>query len=232
MPLAYILTAVESSVAQWNAPSYNDIATALLGTTLPGGVRWVGPGPRVTRKTDPLTLHANITQFSWPITVDAPTLATADSIAHQTASVVQAALRGSLFSRVVDSTISSGWSTVTVAPFSLDVNGTLEWWQSGQAVQTQTRDAFFQGLARLQPDENPLGPDTPLVRPPTQGEALQNVTDSAVSSTVSTLWPIALLAGTAWIGIMVLPQVMAAHSFSKAFRRSSRKNPRKLLPRL
>ena len=159
-----LVTSSEFSVFEANMIPAARIATAFKRFTPvrnPVLGQWLGPAPRVTRKqvfggyeTDASWL------YYWPdtpySTQNAPTLKT------------------NLHDQVKDglAELSSAWSEPALIPYSPTLHGSLDWWQTGQAARTQTRDAPAMGLAQLTtPLENPVGPSTPDTRPQTVREA-------------------------------------------------------------
>lgn len=165
MTFYFILTATESSIFEVSTPSAEGIRASLSHVQV-SGASWVGPGPRITRRTAVGDLWGYLTTLAAVLAVEASTPQQAQAIAQQAAQQADNALRG----------VSNDWVGVSVAPYSEAVNGPLSWWQSGQATLTHTRDEFLTGTARLSAYDNPVGPDSAAVRPPTPGEVLGDLT--------------------------------------------------------
>lgn len=149
------ILAEERSITDANAPTWAQILTAFRRARLDVGADpgdWIGPAPRVTRTavlgerfaTRAAWLYGWPSRGPWQITAPQPELARALTAR------VDAELRA----------VSSGWAPTVALEYSEQINGPLTWWQSGDAAQTRTRDAFPLGASRLLPDQNPLGPDT------------------------------------------------------------------------
>lgn len=126
--------------------------------------QWVGPSPRVTRKpvlggfeTDVAWLYA------WPDT----------DYSLQNLPV----LKRNLHDQVKDGVKEMGWtwSDPVLIPYSATVHGSANWWATGQASQTHTRDESATGIARLDTPENPVGPTTDDTHPTTLVQGAQAV---------------------------------------------------------
>lgn len=168
MSFYYVMTTTETSVLQGNAPTYNAIVNALQALQINGG-EWLGPGPRVVRSFS-VGLSGNITNVTWAFALDAPyDQAGADSAAQVVGAQAQIALLA----------VSSDFSTVAVTPLDPTLNGTADWWSSGQAAATQTRDNFPELGARLSAGENPVGPDTSATTLPTLGGGIGDLLNKA-----------------------------------------------------
>ena len=121
--------------------------------------RWVGPGPRVTRRGAIGGNHSTTAAWLFELgprpTADRPRATVEGDLAQLKARIEQgmASIHNpSTFRR--DST----WGAVNIVPFSAAVNGPLAWWSSGQAVPTATRHETPDGS--LMADDNPVGPNT------------------------------------------------------------------------
>ena len=159
MAEAVLVVAEESSALIWNAPTYEAIRGALIAARLGDNTRsdgaWVGPGPRVTRVAQVGALRGFVTRVAWLYGVgDGVTIP-----------------RTRLRDRVAAELDRVGsWSDVTVVDYAPAVNGSLEWWLTGAASQTQTRDEFPTGSGRVDATENPIGPTTPETHPTSPAE--------------------------------------------------------------
>lgn len=159
-----IVTSSEFSMFEANTPNAAAIATAFRQYTPrrnPVLGQWVGPAPRVTRKsvlggfeTDASWLYA------WPDTD------------YTTQNFEQ--LKRDLHDRVNDGLqeLSSSWSDPALIPYNAQLHGSSQWWQSGLAAQTRTREVPATGIARItDAQENPVGPTTNATHPTTLPEA-------------------------------------------------------------
>jgi len=169
-----IVTSSEFSVFEANVPTAASIATAYRQYT-PRRNRilgqWIGPAPRVTRKsviggfeTDASWLYA------WPDTD------------YTTQNLVT--LKQNLHDQVRDGLqeLSSAWSDPAIIPFSEALHGSVNWWASGQAAQTQTREVPATGIARITDAvENPVGPTTNDTHPTTLPQAVGDIFKSPVT---------------------------------------------------
>ncbi len=152
---AVLITATERSTLSANAPTYDAITRALQAARIGlDGSNWIGP-PRVTRLARPpafLTTFAAL--YGWPSSVVVPPVqALVDSVARQ--------LRAQ----------SSDWGPVTAYTHAPAAHGELEWWRSGGASVTRTRDEFPTEAGRLDAAENPTGPTTNATHPRTMADA-------------------------------------------------------------
>ena len=177
---AVIVAAEERSVFSPNAPTALEIERALAPLATDGG-SWLGPHARITRGA-PMgerfpTRVAWV--YAWPVSVAAD---------------LERAPVAALQARVVAAldNIARGWQGVRVTPYAPAVNGSLEWWSSGTAANTQTRHTFPTGAGRLAPDENPIGPTTPETHVPTPGEILSGAGAGASDVFTPLAWCIGL----------------------------------------
>lgn len=137
--------------------TYNDVRDALDSVpdsnAADGRGTWVGP-PRVVRHANSCAFHvARLFRFREDIPFILPT--------HTDA------LREQIRNRLEPLTQVRSW-TVTASEFSPTVNGTLAWWESGDASITRTRDSYPEGAARFtDPEENPIGPTSSATHPTT-----------------------------------------------------------------
>lgn len=58
--------------------------------------------------------------------------------------------------RASDGTLNPPYFNLTINEYSPDVNGSIEWWQSGEAARTATGDRWIADSPR----ENPIGPNS------------------------------------------------------------------------
>lgn len=58
--------------------------------------------------------------------------------------------------RAADGTLNPPYFNLTINEYSPDVNGSIEWWQSGEAARTATGDRWVADSPR----ENPIGPNS------------------------------------------------------------------------
>lgn len=222
MTFYYVLSATEESIFEAGAPSYEAIRNALTNVRVPSA-SWVGPGPRVTRRTEIGSLWGHDTTFAAVTGVEAPTPQQAQAVATQAARQADMAL----------SQISNGWSPVVPQPFAETINGPLSWWQSGQATVSKTRDEFQTFFSRLETYDNPLGPDSRAIRPSTSGEIVGDVGKSlggvfdkpaqSLQKTSNALLTVGLVVGAGAALYFAWPWLVGA-------RRVARPNPSNLTP--
>ena len=151
----WIIHAIERSTFDVNSPPAADINRIFRQTTAGWG-GWIGPSVRVTRQfrstaTDDSETHA-ANLYALPDDQN-----TRDHGAHimQTFATT---LGNALQTLSEGQTFSYNWAPVEVIPYNPRVHGSVEWWRSGRAAQTRTRDSFPTGTARLEATENPIGP--------------------------------------------------------------------------
>lgn len=174
-------------VGTWSAvaPSAHAIDAALSRATVPGG-RWAGPA-RITR-TSHLTEAARVrvaALYVWgepPYDLRAP-LRGIDTPADVLRRRVQEELP------IVPLGV---WGPVAVGPYLPAVNGPLEWWTSGEAANTRTRDVLGTLAGVALPDEPPNGPTTPETTPPAIVPRAARAASEAASDLAP--WVIAALA--------------------------------------
>lgn len=229
MTYYFVLSSTESSILDYNRPRAAAIQNA-LASVQGSSAHWVGPRPRITRKSITGALYSWLTTVTNIMAFDGPyTEYGALDAARAIAPKVNAAL----------ARVSSDWSPVTVTAYREAINGPLTWWSSGQASVTQTQDDFLTGTARTEADENPVGPNTAAARPPTVGEqinaasdVLGHATNTIVSGATQPLQKasgsIALLAvlGVGAVGAWIFwPEIAAAAGFARS-RSRTRANAR------
>lgn len=167
MALALVV-AEESSALILSAPRAEAIATALRAARLGPRVEdgdWIGPAPRVTRVAELGAVRGFRTRVAWLYGWPAggpwderPALAE---------------LRRLLAERVASKLgeLGGDWRAPQAGVWAARLNGSVEWWRDGGAAATRTRDEFPTGAGRLDPTENPDGPDAGR-HPSTVGETL------------------------------------------------------------
>lgn len=175
----YILAAQEASILEASAPTAAQIEAAFRRVTLDATSSWVGPHPRVTRVIATGSLRAWITRAAWVLNVgDGQHLLQdfRDVIGGRPGTQVTPEVYAQAIADAVSSALqaqSTDWTPVAIAPYAPAVNGSLTtFWGNGQASVARTRDAFPTMGGRLDPDDNPVGPNTPDSRPSTVGEGL------------------------------------------------------------
>ncbi len=138
---------------------YEAITEALrrLNFTGTASVGWIGPYPRVVRKSIPGGFETHV---AWLHQLD-PNAATHNDtqtgfaqrrLAHE----VAVALAGLTGGETAES--ARQWSDTTVYPFNVANHGPRAWWESGYAARTRTRDRE-PAITDVDMQENPLGPD-------------------------------------------------------------------------
>lgn len=174
-------------VGSWSAvaPSANTIDAAFARATVFGG-RWAGP-PRITR-TSHLTEAARVrvaAVYVWgtpPYDLREPLRGT-----DAPADVLQRRVQEEL------PLIPLGvWGPVVVGRYLPAANGPLEWWTSGEAANTRTRDILGTLAGVALPDETPNGPITPANTPPSAPARAAEAAEGAAWSLAP--WALAALA--------------------------------------
>lgn len=174
-----IVHAIESSILQANTPSAQQIDAALNAVNFGGGNwgGWVGPRARITRQAiigQSFQTHAAYL-YQWPD--NAFTAAHIDYMRAQLLAQVQQMLQ------------PTGDWTVTLEGYAPATNGSIDWWSSGNASITTTRDDFPTTTGRVDATENPTGPTTAATHPSTPGQVAAGI-GSGLSSILS---PVTLL---------------------------------------
>lgn len=168
---------------------------------------WIGPGPRVVRTAywvPPSMQTSAVWLMEFP---DAP--AGADPAAVQQWRTDRISrVREQLTTNLNDWARSEGW-TVGALAYNPNVNGTKAWWESGQAVNTRTRDRPNAGAQTNDDYENPLGPTTPQTTPPVirpPGLPDPNAAVNAAERAAKALQGV-LVAGAVLVGLVYLAPV-------------------------
>ncbi len=131
-------------------------------STRPGVIwgtgRLIGARGRITRSYDPASF-GRITTIAWlyefPSAEQGPgSTVTASEIAR-----FETERQQRLIGNIQDNQRRSGveWTRPELSPYSPQRDGTVEWWASGQASNTLTRDAIQEDV-----QENPTGPNLNL----------------------------------------------------------------------
>jgi hypothetical protein len=170
-----IVTATERTRLEGNAPDADEIARALENARLDGAEygrgRWIGPGPRITRRAVPPVYETRIAWvYAWP----SPGPWRPGAPQRELSEALRARVRQNL------RWVSGDWGPVRVVPWAERLNGPLAAWESGELAQTRTRTAFPTGAARLDPEENPIGPTTRDTRPSTLRDVPGDVISGAL----------------------------------------------------
>ncbi len=160
---AFILFVENEVTSQADAPVTPEIEAALLSippTGLPPGSGFVGPA-RVTRIARLGVPGGRITRVGW--LYQWPEVPGSPEHAHE---VYTAVVRYILTSVTTLLPASRGWHAPVALPYDPVSNGTVEWWRSGDASHTITRDIFDLNMqiGSNSSFENPTGPLT--IRPP------------------------------------------------------------------
>lgn len=168
MTLALLVTE-ELSALVTSAPTAEGIASALRAARMGPRVEdgdWIGPAPRVTRVAELGAVRGFRTRVTWLYGWPAggpwderPALAE---------------LRRLLAERVAGKLaeeLGGDWRAPEAVVWSATLNGSVEWWKSGNAARTRTANEFPTGAGRFDPVENPTGPDAGR-HPSTVGETV------------------------------------------------------------
>lgn len=138
-------------------------------------IRWVGDGPRVTRRVYEGARPGGTVRAVWPLVSDFDAAFLGQSQVSGLLRSVAANLYNLLRSGY-DSPLRPDW-TVDIAPtvsaYSEQLNGPISFWSSGQASITHTRDRFPQTSVTGSPsedqNENPIGPNSAALTPRAPG---------------------------------------------------------------
>ena len=140
--------------------------------------RWAGP-LRITRTGDVTSVStvsvAGLFLFApiaTPPDLRAPLMG-ADTPADRLRRAVDREL-----GELVDGIPGVSWAPARVAPYQTARNGTLEWWTSGEAARTTTREILSPGAGLTAPRDTPDGPTTPDTRPPGTTDPLGALRDA------------------------------------------------------
>lgn len=156
---AFIVHARERSILERNPITAAQITTAFQEGPPRGNPSWgafIGPLPRVTRTA--VVGDAFITDAAWLYAIPDDAYQTAHP---QNMTNVQNVMRDNLNASL--RAISTDWSPVEFIPYDPAMHGDVAWWTNASgASNTRTKDAFPIGAARLDPPENPVGPDSAL----------------------------------------------------------------------
>ena len=160
----------------------NRVRAAMSRPNAPAiGISWIGGQPRITRTSVLGSANARTTVV-WPFRIPPgvpvhlrqayarmfanggrnDTLETGRAISLD--SVVESTLPITAWDRLTDETpaeIGSSWEPADVAPYNVAVNGPMNFWESGEASNTLTRNETRAGIV----DQNPVGPDTAATTP-------------------------------------------------------------------
>lgn len=186
----YMVTATEKSATLAGAPSSAAILTVLNDAARAGG-DWVGPAPRVTKTLHtPSPTQGYWTTFAWPIDVH-------EGLLEDRLRAVREGVAYAL-SRI------GTWYNLSITPYSESLNGPTDFWTSGNAARTRTRDDFPSGTARLDPDENPIGPNDPETRLPTALDRLGGAADKAVD-TIQAVTTLLVVGAVVYAGFLIIP---------------------------
>lgn len=159
-----------------NGPSFEQIA-AMFNAASGGGQYGTFTPPRVVRFRNGTCAWDVIATavLVWPSSdpqVSAPVIERADT---QLYDAVELARR-----------TGGGWTfSKSRSPFNEAVNGQLSWWTSGQASNSRTR-TNWDSIASLDPNENPIGPDSLVPRqgPPQISSGAATVTAIVVGVSI------------------------------------------------
>jgi hypothetical protein len=140
--------------------------------------RWAGP-LRITRTGDltaPSTVSVSglflFAPVATPPDLRAPLMG-ADTPADRLRRAVDREL-GELVSLIP----GVSWAPARVAPYQPARNGDLDWWTSGEAARTNTREPLAPGAGLTAPRDTPDGPTTPETRPPNTTDPLGSLRDA------------------------------------------------------
>lgn len=192
-----VISAELATILEASAPSAADVAQAFQGGR-PGAASsfgWVGPRPRVTREARAGDrFYTRVAWLgAWPAEgydADAPLSSSAEAV------------RASVESKL-NASLGNGW-TVRALPYAPAVNGSLAWWQSGEASNTATRDQFPELAGRLDAVENATGPTGDGTHPSTAREIAEHAGEGAARAASAGGWWLALGALAALVLVVKL----------------------------
>ena len=172
MPSYYVVSAIGSFVFQAMTPSTDEIMSVMNQAFPPGQNTFVGPLPRITRTGSDASALGTVFGAVGSLVTSAQSpqvhIAWVFSLPQDdpgTAQTVAAAMRSAL-----NSNLHGSWSA-SVVPYNASLNGSIDWWQSGQAAQSPTRDQFSATAS----NENPVGPTTAQNTAQSLLDSLQNL---------------------------------------------------------
>jgi len=158
--MPYAMISVENCAnSPWSLGNYNTMTYEALAQAGRWAVQdyterdgfWVGPGPRVTRgRFDPCVVRTTLSWlFEYRESQD-PTILPNTWMQTITRPVVDRLNRSLVTANVVD----GEWRPITVTAYDPTVHGSVEFWRSGQATNTRTRNGVDLGE-----EENRVGPN-------------------------------------------------------------------------
>lgn len=173
---SFLLTATNEVTFSTNSPTAAQIEGALQAIPLvaarasraahglPDYGGWVG-SPRIVRRANALPPGGRLTDIAWLYSWPDSSSVTAQTVADYIRSTA-GGTGADVGSVAIALPASDGWRDVRIIPYNPAVNGSVEWWSSGAASQTITKDAFDlnQQTGSNRSVENVLGPVS--IRPP------------------------------------------------------------------
>lgn len=203
-----LITTTERSFLAANAPTADTITRAFQAARIGGndGSRWVGSSPRITRRAAPPYFYTTASWvYEWPDAIRVvPRQALLDSVARQ--------LRAQ----------SEDWDPPTAYAYDPNVHGSLEWWRSGQAGVTRSRDEAPTEFGRLDASENPTGPTTRETHPSTAAEtardvagAVKHAASGASEAGASVLLPVVATVGAGALVVGVFYWIASAQAMRR-----------------
>lgn len=144
------------SNSPWSIANYNTMNYETLTTVFRNAVRsedesqWVGSGPRVVRgRLDPCVVRTTV---SWLLRYRDPLAEIAPNEWLNTIS--QPILERLRQNRAIANLPHGEWLPPSVSPYDPTVHGPVDFWESGRATNTRTRNGVDLGE-----EENRVGPD-------------------------------------------------------------------------
>ena len=185
-----VVHASERSIFQYNMPTAEAIEEALRRAVrgVPG--QWVGPLARVTRRA--IVGDGFFTFVTWVFEESGPPTATLRER-------VDAALRE----------VSSDFTPTAVWDFAEAANGPIAWWRSGAAAnESRSRYAAPTMTARLDSDDNPIGPTTAANAPTSPSDILGGgggTRDAGLARTIQLAAGAVIVVGVAGLVVTYIP---------------------------
>jgi hypothetical protein len=223
-----LLTDTQVAHTQMNPLAYDVIQGALNAITGEAMVRYADQVMQLTRPADPAHDLSGITAAQWGAWVGPPRVVRANSqigptvlhlaglwgfpddaviLAHSEA---MTGLLATYFSNYLHNEVSDQFTGGQVVLYNAAVNGPVDWWQSGQAAASRTRNAPDSTIATVA-EENPWGPNAGAT-PQTATNALSQALGAPFQSIGAGLLTLAKgVAVVAGLGVLAAVGVKVYH---------------------
>ncbi len=238
MPVYVMFQATHDVFTRGSAPTAAAIQGALervqtTVNTAPAAARplqlgnWVG-APRVTRVALLVSTGGRKTRAAWlyefPDLSDDPAL---QSEVRRYESIRRERLRTQALENLRRYAGGAAWQNAILTDYNAGINGTVDWWRSGQAADTVTRDAFdLNQQLGSSTEENPVGPDT-THRPPALDPLSPLGGSPLVANALGALKWIVIGGVVLYVAGPALRDVLSASGRRYASRSAARANPKR-----